>query len=158
MAGSSREISSGRSSGTVFQTTSRLMSKYAWTSRLRIPTIRSHGIFGKFPPVGLVTCVDASPTISTSLTSARTSWRSLSRSPRPPPSEGHRFSRGIQHVQQTDFVILAHTGLPPCRGPPAGSTGSGPPVFAGPPCGRRTDATTQSPCRPRPAGRVRYLA
>ena len=44
MAGSSKETSSGKSPGTVVQTISRLMSKYAWTSRLRIPTICAHGI------------------------------------------------------------------------------------------------------------------
>jgi len=72
-------------------------------------------------------------------------------------SDGHRLSRGGRHVRQTDFVIPAHAGYPPCRGLPDGNTGSDPPEFAGPPCDHQTAATARSPYWPRPSVRVRVL-
>ena len=48
------------------------MSKNAWTSGLRIPTISVHGIPGKSRPALSVVRAAAAPTISISLTGART--------------------------------------------------------------------------------------
>ena len=97
-ADSSTSIRAGSSPRAVFQTISRLMSKYACTSRWRIPVIRSHGISRKLNRVGSVIRVAASPTISMSLTSASTSWRSLSRSSRVRPCAKDTASRAASSM------------------------------------------------------------
>ncbi len=81
-------INAGRSISTVCHSTSRSMSKYAWTNLWRMAMICAQGIDGATCLVESLTWRAASPTISIAFVSARTSPSSSSRSRRvrPPAS------------------------------------------------------------------------
>jgi len=100
--------------------------------------------------VGSVTWDAASPTVSVSLTKDRSSWRPVFRSSL---RERHGLTRRIDHMAQTDGVMLAHIELQLRPTPSAGSRDSGPQRSSGRLCALRRAQTVPVPCWRRPVVR-----
>ena len=107
-------INAGRSISTVCHSTSRSMSKYAWTNLWRMAMICAQGIDGATCLVESLTWRAASPTISIAFVSARTSPSSSSRSRRvrPPASlNAVEAASSMWQRRSSSYAFILDLGL-----------------------------------------------